>query len=294
MIALSDAVQPTFHTRWSQAYGGPFPLRVLEGAERQIEIVRDGTPEVFSTAREFMVALHGERFAKRHWTLDRYLTRGRYAPPVDRYGPAITLVGNPLSSPPDFRITVAKPVPGIDLDARGVEVAKLLRAGFQGWITTSGFEFGDVLQEVYRKILVANRGKSPWNPQRSSFGHYVHLVCRSALSNLHRREKRKREKEQLGLPGVGSDGLWQIVDASGVAQDIVEKAPTHDPVEDLQDYIRRGPYAEHALSGTAARLVPFVQEGWTLKDAALALGVTRAEVGKANRLLRRAATAWAR
>jgi hypothetical protein len=269
---------------------------------RRIEVHREGpdaAPEIFTTAREFMVALHGERFAKRHWTLDRYLGVGRHAPTPDRYGPAITLVGPPTEI--DTRITVAKgyssgPVvlrgaPGIDLDARGHEVAKLLRAGFKGWITTSGYEFSDVLQEVYKKILVANRGKSPWTPERSSFGHYVHLVCRSALGNIHRKEKRRRERERLGLPGVGQDGLWSVVDASGVAKGRVDR-PTYDVVEDLQRYIRRGPYANHELADLAVRLVPFVHEGWTLKDTALALGESRAEVGKANRLLKKAAVGW--
>jgi hypothetical protein len=282
---------PQLHTRWSDQHGGPFPLRVLHSddpSERRIEVATP-VPRVFTTAREFMVALHGERFARRHWTLDRYLGQGRYAPHTDRYGPAIALVGPP-GMRVDTRITVLRRPPGIDLGRRGHEVAKLLRSGFHGWITTSGYEFTDVLQEVYKKILVANRGKSPWDPEKSSFGHYVHLVCYSALSNFHRREGRVRLKEQLGLPGVGPDGLWALVDVSGVAKNHVGR-PAYDPVRDLQQYIGA---QDDPVAPLAARLVPFVYEGYTLKAAAEALGVNRTEISRANKALKAYARVWDR
>jgi len=285
----------SYFTRWSQDLGGPFPLQIHDnddGAKR-LEVVLEtpAEPLVFTSARSFMVAFHGERFAKRHWTLDRYLGRGRYAAPEPEWGPAIALVSDrPICG--DRRITVLRDAPGIDLDRRGHEVAKLLRAGFQGWISAYGYDFDDVLQEVYRKILVANRGKSPWSPQKSSFGHYVHMVARSALSNLHRKEKRRREREQLGLPGVASDGSWGLVDASLAAKSTRGPGEVSDAVGDLQRYIARGPQGEDPYAALAVRLVPYVQCGHTLKEIAGALSVPRVDVSRAYHLLRACAVEW--
>jgi hypothetical protein len=183
---------------------------------------------------------------------------------------------------------------GIDLKARGHEVAKLLYAGFSAWIHKESYEFEDVLQEVYRKILVANAGTRPWDPSKSSFGHYVHLVCRSALSNYHRKVARVRTWERPGLAGYGPDGTWSLQDVR-VSQSSLVSCPARtipDPVGDLQQHVRRGLYADHPDNELAAQLVPYIQAGYTLKDTAGALGVDRALVSKAMKLLRLCTVGW--
>lgn len=84
---------------------------------------------------------------------------------------------------------------GIDLDRRGVEVRRLLYAGFGVRMARAGYDPEDVLQEVYRGILVRNRGRCPFDARKSSFGHYVHMVIECILSNYHRRESRRRGSE---------------------------------------------------------------------------------------------------
>lgn len=104
---------------------------------------------------------------------------------------------------------------GIDLERRGVEVRKLLHAGFGLRMTLGGYDPADVLQEVYRGILVRNRGKCPFDPKKSSFGHYVHMVIDCVLSNYHRREKRRSSSEcswedfEEGRRELVSDGVGQ-------------------------------------------------------------------------------------
>jgi hypothetical protein len=350
-----------FFTRWSADAGGPFPLRVLEDdkGDKSYELERTpGEPELFTTAKEFLEAVHGPAFTARHWTMDRYLGTGRYArrkaeaepgiivvgPPVvgevaqgprdalDIQGQQAPLDEKPLSSKgaivvsraprarrelgaqrgirargklsktenPVVRassISVAgAPARGIDLAARGHEVTKLLYAGFSHWIYSSGYDFEDVLQEVYRKILVANQGKAPWDPTKSSFGHYVHLVCRSALSNFHRKAARIRSKEQIGIYHL-RDGVWKETDVASASRPVgrqTQQALENDPAEDLQRYILgETPYAEDPMAPLAAQMVPYIQAGHTLKDTALHLGVERTLVSKAMKLLRTAAAAWA-
>jgi hypothetical protein len=88
---------------------------------------------------------------------------------------------------------------GIDLGTRGHEVRKLLFAGFGARIARSGYDPEEVLQEVYRGILARNAGKCPFDVTKSSFGHYVHMVCECILNNFHRKEARRREVEQTGF-----------------------------------------------------------------------------------------------
>ena len=109
-----------------------------------------------------------------------------------------------------LRDLVAPPAPvvvavrlGIDLDRRGVEVRRLLYAGFGMRMARAGYDPEDVLQEVYRGILVRNRGRCPFDARKSSFGHYVHMVIECILSNYHRRESRRRASECVSLDDVG-------------------------------------------------------------------------------------------
>lgn len=105
---------------------------------------------------------------------------------------------------------------GIDLSRRGVEVRKLLHAGFGLRMARAGYDPEDVLQEVYRGILVRNRGKCPFDVRRSSFGHYVHMVIECVLSNYHRRESRHRTAEcswedmPEGRREAASDGVGDV------------------------------------------------------------------------------------
>jgi DNA-directed RNA polymerase specialized sigma24 family protein len=184
---------------------------------------------------------------------------------------------------------------GIDLAKRGHEVAKLLYSGFSGWIHANGYEFEDVLQEVFRKILVANQGKSPWTPEKSKFGHYVHMVCRSALSNYHRKVSRVQQREVLGVVGVTPSGQWGPIDVADHPRLVADShyVPVADPAQDLAAYILGGPHRAHPHASLAAALVPHVQAGRTLKEVAGEVGATRLALSKARALLRTCASEWA-
>lgn len=92
---------------------------------------------------------------------------------------------------------------GIDLAKRGIEVRKLFFAGFGRRVLQAGYDPEDVLQEVYQGILVRNQGKCPWDPAKSSFGHYVHMVASCVVSNYGRKHKRCLE-EASETPPLGS------------------------------------------------------------------------------------------
>ncbi len=90
---------------------------------------------------------------------------------------------------------VVQPKAGIDLDKRGKEVAKLFYAGFAKQLISGGFSPEDVLQELYKGILIRNSGKCPFDPSKSSFGHYVHMVANCVISNYCRKHNRYKSAE---------------------------------------------------------------------------------------------------
>ena len=179
--------------------------------------------QTYPSARKTIIALvNGERAPQSgaydpHLTWDRYFRRGRYSrgtyPLIDvlsLFLPNQKLaVVNPSISASSEVLVVHLPK-GIDLAKRGIEVKKLFYAGFARGVLKKGYDTDDVLQELFKALLVRNNGKCPWDPSKSSFGHYVHMVCRGVVSNYHRKHSRVSRSEFYGVRSV--DGT--IVDVS--------------------------------------------------------------------------------
>jgi len=152
---------------------------------------------------------------------------------------------------------------GIDLSRRGVEVRKLLYAGFGFRMARCGYDPEEVLQEVYRGILVRNRGRCPFDARKSSFGHYVHMVIECILSNYHRKESRRRDSEsswedladghrERVSDGVGSAPTGRGVDggSDGLALRMVS------------DAVRCFPGLTEREEGLALGVLPLLQAGY--------------------------------
>lgn len=120
-------------------------------------------------------------------------------------------------------LSISEPVRGIDLTKRGHEVAKLFYAGFARSCLGYGYNPEDVLQEVYKGILVRNKGTCPFDPAKSTFGHYVHLIIKCVLANYHRKWGRVGLSEQIGL--LNADGEQIDAASSNMAsQESIELA----------------------------------------------------------------------
>ena len=133
---------------------------------------------------------------------------------------------------------------GIDLENRSDEVRKLFYAGFGARCVASGYNPEDVLQEIYKGLIARNRGICPFDPRKSSFGHYVHMVCGCIIANYHRKMKKKMEREQVGLYQWGSDNEFGLQDVSAYAVEVEERTPeeeymNNEAKESLVAYIGR-------------------------------------------------------
>lgn len=241
------------------------------------------------------LALFGDGEAKR---------RRRPAPDV---GPRWADINGRLSVEDPRRVKKGAPLSvdpgrvgpiGIDLENRSHEVRKLLFAGFGARIARAGYDPDDVLQEVYKGLLARNRGTCRFDPSKSSFGHYVHMVCGCVLANYHRKQVRLITREQVGMyvrgsseseVGKQSDAALGAVDADGAE---ATEAPTREAraIEGLRERVLEDGATPDAT--LAADAIPFVYAGCSRAEIAEALHQEPSKVGKALAFLRSVAHLW--
>jgi len=180
--------------------------------------------------------------------------------------PSVSLIG--YFAP----IAVKRPTPvparrsdglGIDLEKRGLEVRKLFYAAFARGLVKDGYDPEEALQEVYRGLLARNKGTCPFNVEKSSFGHYVHIVARCVLANYIRKEKRRtmHESTESSL-GSGTEGGFAIDGCPDVRN---TRVPDPGSLERLSRSIGGGIQVESALR--------LLSEGYSRREVVAELGV---------------------
>lgn len=87
---------------------------------------------------------------------------------------------------------------GVDLEKRHHEVKKLFLKHCAKMCHDNNCDVDDVLQEVYKGILIRNKGKCPFNPKKSSFSTYVVMVAKCVSINYINKTKKKTERESYG------------------------------------------------------------------------------------------------
>ena len=287
----------------------------------------EGAAAPYTTTKSLLHALTGHPEG-RHWSLDRYFRLGSFSAPepLAKSNVFDLFTAEPFLPTPLVVITPGISVPvenpekalgeknrsrecapglilgkqfGIDLRKRGHEVRKLLFAGFGRRMYLSGYDPEDVLQEVYKGLLIRNEGKCPWDENKSSFGHYVHMVCSCVLSNYHRKQHRVQQMEQVGLLnplGAEDDGTRYLDVASNVTvpakvTSVHEDALVLEEAQDLLVHMQAA--SQDAESRLAARVLPLLLEGSTPRDQlAPALGVSAASLSRALSHLRKQARIW--
>jgi hypothetical protein len=233
-------------------------------------------------------------------SFDRYFVLGRWTPRKDP--PIVTtleLFGQGRSKPqPKIQVPL-----GIDLAKRGHEVRKILFAGFGYKISRAGYDPDDVLQEVYKGILARNQGVCPFNPDKSSFGHYVFMVCNCVLANYHRRECRRLEVEQVGLSCAldderDVDASLQAVDdglefSYGTLQEPDAEARAVRAIQSLRGHLITQDAENAKTQALASQILPLLYQGYGRKDIARTLSISPVKVTQAMTYLRSHAPSWA-
>ena len=257
----------------------------------------DGRAQEYSSGRALMRGLHNGRdphipveryFKKKAERMQDNISAGVYQPTtLDIFGIKDFEINKPekreelktsaLTPPP------AKPANlGIDLAARGHEVRKLLFAGFGKRIIKMGYDPEDVLQDVYLGLLARNNGKCPWDANKSSFGHYVHMVCGCIVSNYHRKHNRVNMNERTGVRGIDDHEFVEVDVASSnlcrVRSDQSDSLEEGDMLNEILSMLKSQDQdvlfdKEHSRRELSLQVVPMLVSGWKRRDISKELGI---------------------
>lgn len=175
---------------------------------------------------------------------------------------------------------------------RADEVRRLLWKGFAGKMLSRGYDPDEVLQEVYRGLLVRNHGRCPWDARKSTFGHYVHMVISCVLTNYHRKQMRRPDRDALSLTGVSKEGdevelPWgtaEIHDGSEIGDRMA--------LEELARHLEGVPSVEPEAE-LGKRILPLVASGHQRAEIVRETGEKPSVVSRALAWLRRQAATWA-
>ena len=275
---------------------GAYPVKV---AGESYTVERPEGALVFQSKRSALKAITGTSDA-RNWTWDRYFRLGKFQTEIARSTTQSVVSLFDLFSPAPEKITTSVgDVPvralnvntrskdrtgmGIDLVKRGHEVRKLLFAGFGGKIRSAGYDPDDVLQEVYKGILIRNAGACPFDVSKAGFGHYTHLVISCVLSNYHRKMVRQRKVEPVADEG---DELLMEQHAGGGFAD--EDVITDDFKGALEN---ETPWSQ--TETLESRVYPLLRAGYGRSEIADQLGLPKAAVTKALSTIREKYREWA-
>jgi DNA-directed RNA polymerase specialized sigma24 family protein len=239
-----------------------------------------------------------------HLTFDRYFRQGRYRrvqyPALDtltlfRSDPKNQVTITKRAAPPVIPDVLTVHVPlGIDLDRRYMEVRKIFFAGFCARVFRMGYDPEDVFQELCKGLLIRNSGKCPFDPRKSSFGHYIHMVAGCILSNYRRRYSRLSRNESFGVRT--HDG--EILDVAEA--DLVTCEPRQEGAAELRAaqrtliprIIREAQSEGHNPTDVEA-CVGYISEGHNFKETAALAGCSVSAVSSIARVIRRVAADWA-
>jgi len=234
-------------------------------------------------------------------TFDRYFRQGSFRPSEPAFdtlslfqgSPALTVAKRAAVIHTSTALSVAAAPIGVDLARRGHEVRKLFFAGFGRRVARYGYDPEDVLQEIYKGLLVRNGGKCPFDPNKSSFGHYVHMVCGCIVSNYHRRYSRLSRNEVIGV--VNHDNELEDV----ATADLASVGPLQADLLRGQSLVDR--LTEMTLSHTATtnlnpnvveECVQLLSAGFRKSEIATHTGQTPHQVAKILRIIRTVGAEW--
>jgi len=298
LAAVSEPInaEPMFWTKWEH---GSLPVSKKEN--KWVIHYPDGAQE-FRSGRALMRAIHNGRDP--HLQVERYFKAGKWnKKSAKRKIADVIPFPTQITTLDLFGVKVEETPPaptialGIDLESRSLEVKKLLYAGFGRRIVAMGYDPEDVLQEVYKGLLARNLGSCPWDARKSSFGHYVHMVCGCILSNYHRKYNRINSQETIGVFMMRDGGLcevdvaesnyaWEDGDQGDAIQEsellvelnqALKKLSADGPLED-------GKYCKRELS---LQILPLLVDGWKRREIAGHLEIREGIITKCINLIRR-------
>lgn len=100
----------------------------------------------------------------------------------------------------EFQFTQPKPKSklGINVEEKKEDIKLLFYKRQAPSVIKAGLDPEDVLQEVYKGILIRNEGICPYDPEKSAFSTYVVMVMNCIVMNLINKHRRERDRFVIG------------------------------------------------------------------------------------------------
>lgn len=103
---------------------------------------------------------------------------------------------------------------GIDVGEKYHDIRRLFYKKYAKVSASLGEDPEDVLQEVFKGILLRNRGKCPFDPRKAAFSTYVMMVCHCVTSNYFKKtsetNKRKIYLEDIEYKHPSDNGAMNV------------------------------------------------------------------------------------
>lgn len=241
-------------------------------ATKKYEAIIGRTKRLFESFRQLFLFVTQKEPTM---TCDRYFRMGKYEKDLVARHPVTTL--DIFTAPPE----------GIDLTLKYKDVTRIAYGRFKPQIRAIaklGLPEEDILQEVYKGVLVRNLGKCPWDSDKGSFGSYVHMIIRGILHNLYAREMRRYKRERLGLS--------EHVEETLADNSLLSDTSIEDSILDLQTWISKRPDSHKVDAQLAGKILPLVFLGLRRGEIAAELDVPGPKVTRALSYLRANSPTW--
>lgn len=146
---------------------------------------------------------------------------------------------------------------GIDLAEKHEDVRKLVgKFGLRACLANH-WDSEDLLSDVYLKIARSNVGPNPFDPSRSTLGHYVVLVLQSVITNKWRKSTQRGRLSRtiaIDAPGVHEHlGRFEDFDAMLDTERAFERYRRERP-ELTEAFVDGASAIDVARAGLATRL----------------------------------------
>jgi hypothetical protein len=176
-----------------------FFTRVRDNSRKILVLGEEGVSQGSRKRVYVLLDKNGQRREfKNQKDLLRYVTGGKSYRDLKTYL-GVSGGDSPSSSILElFTAPVKEVEKGIDLGVKHNDVRRLLWKQYGLDIKRSGYDFEDVLQQVYLGLEIRNHGKCPFDAAKSSFSHYVYMVSACVYKN-YKRKRSKYHFEQLGM-----------------------------------------------------------------------------------------------
>lgn len=99
---------------------------------------------------------------------------------------------------------------GINIKEKYQEIKNLFFKHCSSLCRQAKVDCNDVLQEVYKGILIRNKGKCPFDKTKSAFSTYVTMVAKCVTSNYINKSKRLSNREIHGKKDSIESSDWVI------------------------------------------------------------------------------------